>query len=151
MAPSPLPIARMNRTPPPSLPFGCPACRALPTSIQELQAKFLMVRAYFDQSHDHFYLRRCKACDQYYLEQFHEIVDWTGSRGRDDMWSYWAPITAIEQRALDDRFSDGDADRSGLSVLHKIMHSRPRLTYDADNVFSWSPTTWTASDLLPPG
>jgi hypothetical protein len=131
--------------------FGCTTCRALPATIEALNDRLLKVRAYFDRSHDHYYLRQCKTCGQYYLEQFREILDWGNRWGADQMWNYWVPITPEEQKALEKTFPEEVAERERLGVLAAIVRGRPRLTYDATNTFTWSDTPWTISDILPPG
>jgi hypothetical protein len=107
------------------------------------------VRSLFDASHEGYSLYRCKQCGQPYLEQFHEIIDWSG--GNDDIWIRWIPLTPEEVAEVDRLFPAETANAANVHVLTSLMHRRRRLTCHPDGKFFWSDDGWDGGDLLPPG
>jgi hypothetical protein len=106
------------------------------------------VRSLFAESHEGYALYRCKRCGQPYLEQFHEILDW--SEGDDDIWIRWMALTPEELAEVNRLFPVETADAGNVHVLASLMHRRRRLTRHPDGGYSWS-DGWDAGDLLPPG
>lgn len=136
--------------------MGCEYCRVTPANRDGL--RFEYVRWLFARSHEHFRLARCPRCGQFYLEQFHEIVDWSGTAG-DDLCTYWTPLTGEEVAQVDRAFpAEETASHAGqrtprgrLPVLDDLMHRRERLVWHPDGQFYWSEFPYAAGDLLPPG
>ena len=128
---------------------GCGVCRAMPTTRGDLP--FAEVRRLLDASHINYSLVACTTCEQVYLWQFHEIVDWYSGRGEDDIWERWTPLTAEEVAEVERLFPPGCEAWEHLDVLTELMHRRRRLTKNPEGRLYWSEVPWDAGDLLPPG
>ena len=128
--------------------LGCTRCRSVPVRFEDLS--IVAVRILWNSSHSSFELWRCESCGQSYLNQFHEILDWSG--GEDDIWTRWMPLTPEEKMDLEAiaETSTDDPRRGRLwNLLAELMHRRARLVLDPTAKFSWSPKPWDASDLMP--
>lgn len=76
------------------------------------------IQILLDMSHDLYELYLCDACQQHYLRQWHEDVDWSG--GDDSSWSTIFPIND-EQVSLVTRFLDeGLRGQDLLKLLNAI-------------------------------
>jgi hypothetical protein len=113
---------------------GCERCRTSPETI-------VRVREIFDSSHSSFTLCRCSVCDQTYLEQFHEIVNWEG--GGDDVYVYWTPLTKREAAQVSTRWT--------WNQLAELMHRRGRLVREQGERVYWSDYPYSTGDMMPPG
>lgn len=129
---------------------GCPYCRAIPCESDDFSLQEL--RTLYDSSHSSFTLFQCKHCGQPYLEQFHEIIDW--SEGDDDIWMRWMPLTRTEVSEINKLVPPGTDGGRVWNELCAVMHRRGRLVWHPNGKpggnFYWSDFPWDAGDLMPP-
>jgi hypothetical protein len=127
--------------------LGCPACRAVPASREEL--RLTSVRSLYEGPHEGYALFACPDCGQTFLEQFQEIT-WRPD-GEDLIWLRWMPITTEELAEVERLFPAETEDDTNTHHLAKLMHRRGRLVRDPEGRFVWSDRAWDAGNLYPPG
>lgn len=131
----------------PTVVLGCQQCRTAPATREELALEG--IRTLYSDSHEGYALYRCRDCGQIFLEQFHEILDWT--HGRDDIWQRWTPLTTEESVEVDVLYPEETEDYGDVPYLAGIMRRRGRLTRDPEGTYYWNEEGSDAGDLLPPG
>ena len=128
--------------------LGCERCRSTPTRFEDLS--IVPVRILWNSSHSSFELWQCKSCGQRYLNQFHEILDWSG--GEDDVWTRWMPLASNEPAEVEAMCREDHAPPEGLwNRLAQVMRRRERLVMDPQGRLYWSERPWDAGDFMPPG
>ena len=127
--------------------LGCNQCQ---TRRRRESAVLDSVRTLYCDSHEGYSLYRCRCCGQIFLEQFHEILDWTN--GDDDLWQRWTPLTTEESDEVDSLYSEETEDDGDVPYLAGLMRRRGRLTLrDPEGAYYWNEQGVDAGDLVPPG
>jgi len=125
----------------------CDQCRTPPVTREALVLEG--VRTLYCDSHEGYSLYRCRCCGQIFLEQFHEILDWTN--GNDDLWQRWTPLTTEESDEVDSLYPEETEDYGDVPYLAGLMRRRGRLTRDPEGAYYWNEQGVDAGDLLSPG
>ena len=86
---------------------------------------FEVVKTYYEYSHDWRYLERCKQCDQLYVSDNIEHIDWLS--GNDKIYTTLIPVSKEEAKQFDPN------DKSPLELLA----SDPVLLWNPDDSVKW--------------
>lgn len=117
----------------PSYPSGMELCVLCGrTDVSQEVLPFEQRELFLAGSHEGASLCACRGCGHLFLRLWREVGGWE----IEDMWRYWAPISAAEADALRADFA-ADEDR-GLARASALVLSRRRVVQGPGGEIGWS-------------